>query len=406
MKFKTTFNKGTATAVKIITATAIAFFSQIASAQNPCPTVAADNLDQDAIINVYSARKEALILPLLQKFQAAFRDHNGTDIQINLITGKADGLLKRIELEGKATPADLFITVDAGRLHRAKHANVLQPMPESITDKVPSHLRDGAADGGDVYWIGLSQRARPIYFSRKSADQSTTMSYEMLAHPDNAGQLCIRSSSSIYNQSLVASMIPAMAEKLKETDSFEWLKSETLEWAKGQLESESGDNDSYADAKIYVLAWAKQLVDNFARPPTGGDTDQILAVAAGQCNYSLANSYYFGRLVAKNEAIANDVGILWPNQADRGSHVNVSGAGITEHAKHPNNAQCLLDFMLEPDSQEWYAQINYEYPVVPDIPWSDLLTEFGTFTADELEMDKLGEFNSEAVKIMDRAGWR
>lgn len=405
MKFEMTLNKAVATAVKIITATAIAAFSQIASAQNPCPTVASSDLEQDAIINVYSARKEALILPLLQKFQATFRDYHDTDIQVNLITGKADGLLKRIELEGKATPSDLFITVDAGRLHRAKHANVLRPMPESIADKVPSHLRDIASNDGSRYWIGLSQRARPIYFSRKTADQSTTVSYEMLAHPDNVGQLCIRSSSSIYNQSLVASMIPAMADQLKQTNSFEWLMAETLEWARGQMESETGD-DPYGEAKVFVLAWAKQLVDNFARPPTGGDTDQILAVAAGQCDYSLANSYYFGRLVAKNRAIADDVGIIWPNQKDRGAHVNISGAGITAHAKHPNNAQCLLDYMLEPESQEWYAQINYEYPVVPNIPWSDLLTEFGTFSADNLEMDKLGEFNSEAVKIMDRAGWR
>ena len=407
MKFNTISKKMPASAAKIITAAAIAVFSQVASAQNPCPTVAAESLDEDAVINVYSARKEALILPLLQKFQAAFRDHYDTEMQINLITGKADGLLKRIELEGKATPADLFITVDAGRLHRAKLANVLQPMPGSITDKVPAHLRDGAADGGATYWIGLSQRARPIYVSRTYAEQTATTSYEMLAHPDNAGQLCIRSSSSIYNQSLVASMIPAMADQLRQTDaSFDWLKADTLKWARGQMESESGDGDPYAEAKIYVLAWAKQLVDNFARPPTGGDTDQILAVAAGQCNFSLANSYYFGRLVAKNEAIANDVGILWPNQRDRGSHVNVSGAGIIKHSRHPNNAQCLLDYMLEPDSQQWYAQINYEYPVVPNIPWSDLLMDFGTFTADELEMDMLGEFNSEAVKIMDRAGWR
>ncbi len=381
-------------------------FTQVSNAQSPCPNIVADQLDTDAVVNVYSARKEALILPLLQKFQADFKDHFETDIEINLVTGKADGLLKRIELEGKATPADLFITVDAGRLHRAKNANVLRTVPNSIADKVPSHLRDHDISGKPGYWIGLSQRARPIYFSRKRSDQTAVGSYEELAHPDNSGQLCIRSSSSIYNQSLVASMIPAMADRLKHTDSFDWLKADTLEWARAQSSSESGDNDPYADAKVFVLAWAKQVVDNFARPPTGGDTDQILAVAAGQCKFSLANSYYFGRLMAKNRQIAEDVGILWPNQDGRGSHVNVSGAGITVHAKHPGNAQCLLDYMLEPQSQEWYAQINYEYPVLPDIPWSDLLTEFGEFKADELNMGKLGEFNSDAVKIMDRAGWR
>ena len=381
-------------------------FSQASIAQNPCPTVAADALDKDPVVNVYSARKEALILPLLQNFQAAFSNHYDSEIQVNLVTGKADGLLKRIELEGKATPADIFITVDAGRLHRAKSANVLRPVPKSIADKVPTHLRDHGADGSAGHWIGLSQRARPIYYSRKRADQSAVTSYEMLAHPDNAGKLCVRSSGSIYNQSLVAAMIASMPDRLDQSDSFEWLKQETLEWARGQLDSQNEATDPYAEAKVYVLAWAKQLVENFARPPTGGDTDQIRAVAAGQCDFSLANSYYFGRLVAKDAAMADDVGIIWPNQNDRGSHVNVSGAGITVHAKHPANAQCLLDYMLKPESQEWYAQVNYEYPVLPDIPWSDLLTEFGKFKADDLEMGKLGELNSEAVKIMDRAGWR
>ncbi|MDE0309171.1 MAG: extracellular solute-binding protein [Acidiferrobacterales bacterium] len=385
---------------------AISVFSQASSAQDPCPTVAADALEKNAVINVYSARKEALILPLLQNFQEAFSNHHSSEIQINLVTGKADGLLKRIELEGKATPADVFITVDAGRLHRAKSKNVLRAIPKPIADKVPSHLRDQGVDNGDGYWIGLSQRARPIYYSRKRADQSAASSYEMLAHPDNAGKLCIRSSGSIYNQSLVAAMIAAMPGHLERSGSPGWLNEETLEWARGQLDSKSEQTDPYAEAKVYVLAWAKQLVGNFARPPTGGDTDQILAVAAGQCDFSLANSYYFGRLVAKDVAIADDVGIIWPNQNDRGAHVNVSGAGITLHAKHPANAQCLLDYMLKPESQEWYARVNYEYPVLPEIPWADLLTEFGTFAADDLEMGKLGELNSEAVKIMDRAGWR
>ena len=406
MIFRAKSKNRTLTAINVAAAVFIAATGQTANAQDPCPSVSVGDLDQDAVVNVYSARKEALILPLLENFQSDFENHYNTEIQVNLITGQADGLLKRIELEGKATPADVFITVDAGRLHRAKHANILQAIPGLIADKVPSHLKDSESTADTGFWVGLSQRARPIFFKRDKGDANFIDSYEMLAHQDNAGQLCIRSSSSIYNQSLVASLIPAMAEHLKQNSSFTWLNEETLTWAKGQMQSEMSDDDPYADAKVYVLAWAKQLVNNFARDPTGGDTDQILAVAAGQCTYSLANSYYFGRLVAKNEAIAADVGIIWPNQDDRGSHVNVSGAGITKHAKHPNNAQCLLDYMLEPESQEWYAQINYEYPVVADVPWSDLLKNFGTFKADNLDMSQLGVFNSDAVKIMDRAGWR
>ena len=393
--------------MSVVVAMMLVGFSQVTHAADPCPTVETGNLDEELVVNVYSARKEALILPLLETFQSDFKNHHGSDIKVNLITGKADGLLKRIELEGKRSKADVFITVDAGRLHRAKNADILQALPPPISKKVPNHLRDQESDEEVSYWIGLSQRARPVYYSKKSADPLRVDSYEMLAHPDLAGQVCSRSSSSIYNQSLVASMIPAFAEQLKNSQEFDWLTEESLEWARGQADAlSSADDDPYVEAKVYLLAWTKQLVDNFARKPTGGDTDQILAVAAGQCNYSLANSYYFGRLVAKNADIASDVGIIWPNQNDRGAHVNVSGAGIAKHAKHPNNAQCLLEYMLAPQSQEWYAQINYEYPVLDDVEWSDILTEFGNFDADDVEMRKLGELNSDAVKIMDRAGWK
>lgn len=319
----------------------------------------------DGTVNVYSGRKEALILPILEKF----RDQTG--INFNLVTGKADGLLKRIELEGKATPADLFITVDAGRLQRAKDAGVLQTIQsDKIDAAVPAHLRDK-----DGYWIALSKRARTIFYLRESVDPGELSTYEQLADPMWKGRICVRSSGNIYNQSLVASMIA------------------------------SNGPDATQE-------WVNKLVVNFARPPSGGDTDQIKAVAAGECDIGLANTYYYGRLASsdkpENQEIAAKVGTFWPNQGDgdRGVHVNVSGAGVLTHSKNVQNAILLLEFLLEKDSQKWYAEVNQEYPVVPGVDESKELKELGTFKEDSLNLSVLGENNQEAVKIMDRAGWR
>ena len=317
------------------------------------------------VVNIYSARKEALILPLLEKF----RDETG--IQIYLITGKADGLLKRIQLEGKATPADVFITVDAGRLQRAKKANVLQPInSERINSQIPENLRDV-----DDYWISLSQRARTIFYARDRVNPDEMSTYEQLADPIWRGRLCVRSSGNIYNQSLIASMIESIGPEA-------------------------------------TLEWAKNLVLNFARPPSGGDTDQIKAVAAGQCDIALANTYYYGRIASStkkdDKKVTERVGVFWPNQAegDRGVHVNVSGAGITAHAKNRDNALRLLEFLVTPESQSWYAEVNQEYPVLPGVPASDTLENLGSFKADELNLTILGVNNLQAVEIMDKAGWK
>ena len=207
------------------------------------------------VVNVYSARKEALIKPLLDRFT------DETSISVNLVTGKADALLKRLEVEGKASPADLFVTVDAGRLHRAKSAGVLQVSGSDTLNKViPQSLKD--ADG---YWYGMSQRARTIFFVKGKVDPSELSTYEDLADPKCKGRICVRSSNNIYNQSLVASMIDAIGVEKTE-------------------------------------AWAKGLVKNFAKPPSGGDTDQLKAAAAGVCDIALANTYYFGRLLNSENA--------------------------------------------------------------------------------------------------------
>ena len=314
-------------------------------------------------VNVYSARQEALILPLLQKFEAQ------TGIGFKLITAKADELLKRLEAEGRSTPADVFITTDAGRLQRAREAGVLRALDNAtLRQRIPENLRDR-----ENYWFGLSQRARVIFYAKDRVDPAELSSYEALADQKWRQRVCIRSSSNIYNQSLVASMIEAQGVEQTE-------------------------------------AWARGLVANFARKPAGGDTDQLRAAAAGQCDIAIANTYYYGRLASSDKQadrdVANALGVFWPNQADRGAHINVSGAGVTKHAKHPEAAERLLEFLVNPESQTWYAEVNIEYPVVADARASELLQSWGEFKGDSLNMSRLGENNRAAVQLMDRAGWR
>ena len=341
------------------------FAAALASLLILCWASTAPAADDEATVNIYSARKEALILPVLERFE------DETGIGFSLVTGKADELLKRLQLEGSATPADVLITTDAGRLHRAKEAGVLQKIGSATLDSVvPENLRDA---GG--FWIGLSQRARTIVYARERVEPVELSTYEGLTDAKWKGRVCVRSSSNIYNQSLVASMMETMGAERSE-------------------------------------AWARGLVDNFARPPAGGDTDQMRAVAAGQCDVALANTYYYARLVAsgkeEDRAIAAELALFWPNQGpdDRGVHVNVSGAGITAHSRHRENAVRLLEYLVGPSTQAWYAEVNHEYPVVSGVPVSETLGSFGDFEADTVNLTALGVNNRGAVELMDRAGWR
>ncbi|MCP4284928.1 MAG: Fe(3+) ABC transporter substrate-binding protein [Gammaproteobacteria bacterium] len=314
-------------------------------------------------VNLYSARKEALIKPLLDRFSEQ------TGITVNLVTGKADALLKRLQSEGRNSAADLFITTDAGRLHRAKAAGLTQPVISStLVQAVPEAYREA---GG--HWYGLSLRARPIFYVKDKVTPDELSSYEDLAAAKWAGRICIRSSGNIYNQSLVASMIAHS----------------------GREKSEQ---------------WATGLVKNFARSPKGGDRDQIKAAAAGECDIAVANTYYYGNMImGKDQAqrqAAEKVAVFWPNQSGRGTHVNISGAAVTAHARNRDNAVKLLEFLVQPESQSWYAEVNYEYPVRDGVAWSSLLQQWGHFKSDNLNLGQLGKNNSQAVMIMDRAGWK
>ena len=314
-------------------------------------------------VNLYSARKENLIKPLLDRFTKE------TGIQVNLVTGKADALLQRLVSEGPNSPADLLITTDAGRLGRAKTAGVTQAVVSSeLESRIPASFRDP-----EGHWFGLSLRARPILYVKGEVDPVSLSTYEDLAAPRWKGQICIRSSENIYNQSLVASMIAADGEAATET-------------------------------------WAKGLVANMARPPKGGDRDQILAAAAGVCKIAIANTYYLAGMLTSNDEVqrqsAERMAVFWPNQAGRGAHVNVSGASLTKAAKHRENAIKLLEFLVGEEAQAWYAETNGEYPVREGVPAGELLNGWGKFKMDSLNLSRLGELNPQAVRLMDRAGWK
>ncbi len=319
--------------------------------------------DADEVVNVYSHRHYESDQLLFDRFTER------TGIRVNVVTASADELITRLENEGEATPADVLITVDAGRLHRAKARSLLRPVESSVLEaNVPDHLRDR-----DGTWWGLTQRARVLVYHKDRVDPSSLSSYEALAEPAWRGRVLVRSSDNVYNQSLLASLVSHLG-------------------AEG------------------AAGWAEGVAANMARPPSGGDTDQVLAVAAGAGDVAISNTYYVARLVESSDPeerrVAEQVAVFFPNQDGRGTHVNVSGAGVTRHAKNPENAVALLEFLTSPEAQEIFAEANQEYPVHPDVAWSATLQSWGDFVADTLDLTVLGELNDEAVRIFDRAGWR
>ena len=314
-------------------------------------------------VNVYSARQEALIKPVLDQFTEE------TGIEVNLVTGKDDALLTRLQSEGRNSPADVLLTVDAGRLYRAREAGVLQPIKsEYLEEVIPGNLRD---DEG--YWYGLSVRARVIAYATDRVDPEELSTYEALTDDKWRGRICVRSSGNIYNQSLVASMLSTQGEAATED-------------------------------------WIEGLVANFARPPQGGDRDQIKALAAGQCDVALVNSYYYGAMLQSDDpeekAAAEQAAIFFPNQDGRGTHINVSGAGVTQSARNIEEATALIEFLAGPEAQHWYAETNNEYPANANVEPSALLESWGDFTADSVDVTELGRLNAQAVMAMDRANWK
>lgn len=316
-----------------------------------------------AEVNIYSARKDQLIKPLLDEFTKQ------TGIHYNLLTADADQLLVRLKNEGQNSPADVLITTDVGRLHRAKTEGLLQAVNSPVlAANIPAQYRDPNGQ-----WFGLSLRARVIFYAKDRVDPKELSTYEALADPKWKNRICIRSSNNIYNQSLLAGMIAIHgADKAEQ--------------------------------------WAEGVVANLARKPQGGDRDQIAAVAAGRCDIAVANTYYYGNMLtsskADEKAAAEKVGVFWPNQDGRGAHVNISGGAVTMSAKNTAEAVKLLEFLSGDAAQRIYAEVNQEYPVKPGVAWSPLVKSWGGFKADNLNVSALGENNPEAVRIFDRVGWR
>jgi len=312
-------------------------------------------------VNLYSARHYDTDVALYE----AFTEQSG--IEVNLIEGDADQLIERIKAEGRNSPADVLITVDAGRLWRAEEAGILQPVTSPVLEeRIPASLRHP-----EGLWFGLSQRLRGVVYAKDRVDPADITTYEDLADPKWQGRICIRSSTNVYNQSLVASMIEVNGVEATET-------------------------------------WAAGLVANLARPPQGGDTDQIKAVAAGECDIAVVNHYYLVRLLESEEdaGIGDQVGIVFPNQRGRGAHANISGAGVVATAPHPENAVRFLEYLTTAEAQVYFAQGNHEFPAVAGVKLDPVLESWGDIKTDDVNAARYGENNPEAVKLMDRAGWK
>ncbi len=314
-------------------------------------------------LNVYSARHydsdEALYDAFTEK----------TGIEINVLEGDSDQLIQRLKLEDEASPADVMITVDAGRLWRGEQEDIFASVESDVlNERLPDYMRHPEGK-----WFGFSQRVRAIFIDPTEVDADEITSYEDLADPAFEGQVCIRSSNNIYNQSLLASLIAHHGEEEAE-------------------------------------AWAEGVVSNFARDPEGGDTDQIRGVASGECNIALANHYYYVRLVNSDDEadreVAENVEIVFPNQDGRGAHVNVGGAGVVKGAPNEENAVRFLEFLASDEAQALFATGNYEFPAVESAEIDGVIASWGDFKKDDLNVSELGENNPEAVRIFDRAGWR
>ncbi|MEM6452330.1 MAG: Fe(3+) ABC transporter substrate-binding protein [Cyanobacteria bacterium P01_D01_bin.105] len=317
----------------------------------------------NSVVNIYSARHYDVDEVLYDRFT------DDTGIEVNILEGKPDELIERIKNEGAQSPADVYMAVDAGRLWRAQEAGIFQGAEsEVLKGAVPESLRSPNDE-----WFGLTSRARVLVYNSANVDPAELSTYEALANPEWNGRVCVRSSSNVYNQSLVGSMVETIGPEATE-------------------------------------AWAKGLVANFARQPEGGDVDQIRAVASGLCDVAIVNHYYWARLAKSDdadnlEAIAKTA-VFFPNQDDRGTHVNVSGMGLVKDAPNRENAIAFMEYLVSADVQEIFAETNNEYPVVPGVEVDPVVAELGEFKVDEVNVSSYGRNNPEVNEIVDRAGWQ
>ena len=315
-------------------------------------------------LNLYSSRHYQTDEALYTGFTKA------TGIKLNRIEAGEDPLIQRIRNEGTSSPADVLVTVDAGRLWRAEQLGLFQPIESKVlAERLPAHMRNP-----NNQWFGFSARARVIVYNKLTVKPEDVQNYEDLASPRLKGQVCTRSGSHIYNLSLMSALI------------------EHLGAAKAE-------------------EWAKGVATNFARSPKGGDTDQIKAVAAGECGVAISNSYYYVRLLkstkAEDRKIIEATGLIWPNQKSFGTHMNVAGAGVVKTARHRDAAIKYLEYLAGDDAQSYFAEGNNEWPVVKSAPLNNkALAALGTFKMDTLNISALGKNQALAQKIFDKVGYK
>jgi iron(III) transport system substrate-binding protein len=338
-------------ATRVALAAALAFSASSASAQ-------------EKVLNLYSSRHYQTDESLYANFTKQ------TGIRINRIEAGEDPLIERLKNEGAQSPGDVLVTVDAGRLWRAEQLGLLQPIKSKVLDsRLPDHLR---ASSGQ--WFGLSARARVIVYNKATINPADVQNYEDLANPKLKGKVCTRSGSHVYNLSLMSALIEHWGERKAE------------EWAKG-------------------------VVSNFARAPKGGDTDQIMAVASGECEVAISNSYYYVRLMKsekpEDKKAIQAVGLVWPNQKSFGTHMNVSGGGVIKSAPHRDAAIQYLEYLASDSAQSYFANGNNEWPAAKGAKLDNAaLSSLGSFKTDALNISALGKNQPIAQKIFDRVGYK
>jgi len=326
--------------------------------------VSAGAFGQEKVVNVYSGRHYQTDEALYSGFTKA------TGIKVNRIEASEDAIIERIRNEGARSPADVMITVDAGRLWRAEQLGLFQPVKSAMLDKrIPENLRE---PGG--HWFGFSTRARVIAYNKDKVKPGEIASYEQLADPKWKGRVCMRSSTNIYNLSLMGALIGHLGEQKAEQ-------------------------------------WAKSVRENLAQEPKGGDTDQLKAVAAGQCDVTVSNQYYYARLARSQKPdekqVAEKIAIVFPNQDTWGTHVNISGAGVLKNAPHRENAVKFLEYLASDEAQRYFADGNNEWPAVRGVKVDNpVLNALGEFKADRLNVAALGKNQPSSQKIYDRVAWK
>lgn len=319
---------------------------------------------QQQVVNLYSSRHYSTDEALYTNFEKK------TGIKVNRIEAGEDPLIERIKSEGSKSPADVLLTVDVGRLYRAEQMGFFQPIQSrTLTERIPGELRHP-----EGLWFGFSVRARPIYYNKAKINPADVKDYEDLANPKFKGKVCSRSGGHVYSLSMMSSVIQALGPQKAE------------EWARG-------------------------VVANFARQPKGGDTDQIKAVATGECELAIGNTYYYARLMKSDKPddqdVVKKVGVIFPNQANRGAHINVSGGGLMKNAPNKANAIKFLEYLASDEAQKYFADGNNEYPAVEGLKLTNAqLNSLGNFKRDAVNITILGKNQGIAQVTYDKAGWR